>query len=448
MRKRLFAAFSLSLLSWCLPVQTISAPLTPANFQYCTDVKGAFKAESLYQLHLTDEIIQKTAPSFEDLRLFDTASKEIPSILIGNNPPFETVETYPLEITGYENDASSVAVILKMPQKHRPISVLSLDIQGIDFKKRIGVAESSDGKTWRSLVEDSIYDFSSQVNLRKTRVEFPSSDARYFRLELTDFKPRTGGAQPSIRLKYDGLDFSVDGVKKKVLRIRSVQGSTQTPAEKKPVYDKKTFTDLSPSLDKEGNTVIILKADLPVDQLILEVSNPYYYRTVYLYGSSTGRDDSYRLITSRMLYRFPLSVETHEEKNSIEQRALKNAFYKIVIVNKNNPALEIKGITLAWVQQNLYFIALKNGEQHSLCFGNQKLKRPEYDIVLFINQNTLSQHTFERVEISSIRLSSGRPASEWFVGMEKTILTIVVVVLVIGMGGWLFMLLKKAGEKK
>jgi hypothetical protein len=32
--------------------------------------------------------------------------------------------------------------------------------------------------------------------------------------------------------------------------------------------------------------------------------------------------------------------------------------------------------------------------------------------------------------------------------MEKTILTIAVVVLVIGMGGWLFMLLKKAGEKK
>ena len=99
MMKRLFVAFSLSLLAWCLPAQTISAPLTPADFQYCTDVKGAFKAELLYQIHLTDEIIQKTAPGFEDLRLFDAASKEITSILIGNNPPFDTVETYPLEIT-------------------------------------------------------------------------------------------------------------------------------------------------------------------------------------------------------------------------------------------------------------------------------------------------------------------------------------------------------------
>jgi hypothetical protein len=448
MTKRLFAVCSLSLLFWCLPVQTISAPLTPVDFQYCTDVKGAFKAETLYQLHITDEIIQKTAPGYEDLRFFDTASKEIPSIVIGNNPPFETVETYPLEITGYENDVSFVAVILKMPQKHRPISVLNLEIQGGDFKKHIAVSGSSDGKTWSPLVEDSIYDFMSQVNLRKTKVEFPSTDSRYFRVKLTDFTPQAGGAKPSIRLKYDGLDFSVEGVKKKELRIRSVQGSTQTPAEKKPVYDKKTFTNLSPSLDKEGNTVIILKADLPVDQLILEVSNPYYYRTVYLYGSSTGKDDSYRLITSQMLYRFPLSVEKHEEKNNIEQRALKNTFYKVVIVNKNNPALEIKGITLAWVQQNLYFIALQNGGQHTLCFGNQKLKRPEYDIVQFINQNTLSKHAFERVEISPLRSSSGRPASEWFVGMEKTILTIVVVVLVIGMGGWLFLLLKKAGEKK
>jgi hypothetical protein len=443
--KKLFSLFSLMVC--CLPMQVLSAPITPADFQYCADVKHAFKAGALYQVPLAGEVIQKIAPGFEDLRLFDAAQKETPSIVIKNIPPFETTETYPLEITGYENDASSATVILKMPKKHRPISVLSLDISGTDFKKQIAVSGSTDGKAWQPLVEDSIYDFTSQVDLRKTKVAFPSADYLYFRLKLTDYKPQAA-TQPSIRLKYDGLDFSVNGVKKKELRIRSVQGSTMTPAEKKPVYDKKAFTNISSALDKEGNTVIVLPADLPADQLMLEVSNPYYYRSVNLYGSSTGQDDSYRLLASQIIYRLPLSAEKHEERNLIEQQIPKHAFYKIVIVNKNNPPLEIKGITLAWAQQNLYFIALKNDERYSLCFGNQRLKRPEYDIGQFVNQNTLSQHTYERVEISSIRAGAGRLGWEdRFAGMEKLILKIVVVILVIGMGIWLFMLLKKAGEK-
>jgi len=429
-------------------MQALSAPLSPDDFQYCAEVKHAFRAESLYQVHLTDEIIQKAAPGFEDLRLFDAAQKETPSIVIKNIPPFETTETYPLEITGYENDASSAVVILKMPKKHRPISVLSLDISGTDFKKQIAVSGSTDGKTWKPLIEDSIYDFTSQVDLRKTKVEFPSADFLYFRLKLADYKPQST-TQPSIRLKYDGLDFSVDGVKKKELRIRSVQGSTLTPAEKKPVYDKKSFLNIFSTLDKEGNTVIVFQADLPADQLALDVSNPYYYRSVNLYGSSTGKDDSYRLLASQMIYRLPLSAEKHEEKNMIEQQIQKQAFYKIVIVNKNNPSLEVKGITLAWVQQNLYFIALKNDERYSLCFGNQRLKRPDYDIAHFVNQNTLSQHAFERVDFSSIRAGAGHIVwQDRFAGMEKLILKIVVVILVIGMGIWLFVLLKKAGEKK
>ena len=40
-------------------------------------------------------------------------------------------------------------------------------------------------------------------------------------------------AQPSIKLKYEGLDFSVDNASKKDLRIRSAQGSTLTPGREK-----------------------------------------------------------------------------------------------------------------------------------------------------------------------------------------------------------------------
>lgn len=445
--KKTYILFMLTL--FCIPVSLFAGPLAPDDFSFCADVQGTVKAEKLYQVHLSDELIQKSSAGFEDLRLFDASGKETPLIVIGNVPPHETVETYPLEITGYDNDAASATVIMQLPQKRRAVSVLDLDIADRDFKKRVTLSGSSDGKTWQPIMEDSIFDFSSQVNVRKTKIEFASTDARYFRIKLSDFKS-PASAQPSIKLTYEGLDFSVNGVQNKNLRIRAARASTGTSAEKKPVYDWKLFNNFAPAQDKDGNTVIILPAGLPLDTLSLEVVNPYFHRTVNLYGSGTGKEDSYRLLTSQVIYRFPLSSERHEERNSIEQRAPKQAFYKIVIVNRNNPPLELTGITLSWVQQNLYFIALRGGESYSLCMGNTRIKRPDYDIAGFVNQNTLSQHTYDRMGLASLR-SKGGPRltfGERLAGMDKFILKIVVVLLVLGMGFWLYALLKKTPEKK
>lgn len=433
----------------CIATPLFAAQLTPADFTYCADVQGTVKAESLYQIHLNDEIIQKTGAGLEDLRLFDASDKETPLVVIGNVPPFEAIETYPLEITGYDKDKSSAVVIMRLPQKHRPISMLNLETPDRDFRKRAALSANDGDRTWKPLVEETIYDFSSQVNVRKTKLEFAPTDARYFRLTLTDLDPRTAD-QPSIKLKYKDLDFSVNGAQKKELRIHSVQGSTGMPAEKRPVYDQKTVTDLSPALDKDGNTVLLIPAGLPIDKVMLDVANPYYYRSVYLYGSATGQEDSWQFLANDVIYRFPLSSEQREERNVLEHHVPKQAYYKIVVMNKNNPPLVIKTVTLFRVQQNLYFIALANSDRYSLCFGNTRVKRPDYDLARFVNQDTLSRHSFERRELSALQAGSGpRPTlGERVAGMEKLILKIVVVLLVIGMGFWLFTLLKKTPEKK
>jgi hypothetical protein len=434
---------------FCIPALAVAAP-TPADFSYCSEVQAVIKADSLYQIHLTDDIIQKASAGLLDLRLFDSSGKETPFTVIENVPPYEeTVETYPMEITGYDAGASSTVITMKLPQKHRPISLLDLDIADRDFKKHVTLSGSSDGKTWQMLVEDSVYDFTSQVNLRKTRIDFPKSEARFFRLTLTDFAPQQA-TQQSIKLKYEGLEFSVNEAQKKELHIHAVKGSTLIPAEKKPVYDQKSFTNLAPEPNKDGNTVIAIAAALPIDQLSIDVTNHYYYRIINLYGSTTGRDDSYRFLASQPIYRFPLSSEQHEEKNHIESNLPKYAYYKVIVMNKNNPPLDMRGITVSWIQQNLYFIALRNDERYSLCFGNQRMTRPDYDIVKFVNRNSLSRHSFEHATLAA-PVQSGGPSltlRERLVGMEKLVLKVVVVLLVVGMGGWLYTLLKKAQEKK
>ena len=60
---------------------------------------------------------------------------------------------------------------------------------------------------------------------------------------------------------------------------------------------------------------------------------------------------------------------------------------------------------------------------------------------------TLSRNTYKRAELASWRASGG-PGPERFGYIEKLILKIVVILLVIGMGLWLYTLMKKAPEKK
>jgi len=434
----------------CILIASAAAPLMPDDFRSCADARGPVKPDALYQVHLTDEIIQGAAPGFEDVRLLGPSGKETPFSIIEHILPAEHVEVYPLEITGFAGDSSSAIISMKLPEKHKPISALDLEITDTDFKKKASISGSGDGKAWKTLTEDTIYDFSSRVNLRKTRIEFKKSAYRYYRLKLTELKAITE-TQPSLRLKYEGLDFSVNGLKKKELHIHSVEGSTSARKGNEPVYDSKVFAALSPTLDKSGDTVLVLKADLPIDKLFLDVTNPYYYRSMSVYYSDFGKEDSYQFLTQQSVYRFPLSAEQQETRNYIEQRTTKHGYYKIVIVNKNNPPLDMKGITLSWVRKDLYFIALNNAGRYSLCFGNPELTRPDYDIAHFINQNTLLQHAYEKLDTAPARENTAfkQPVSrEKKAWLEKMVLRVVVVILVIGMGFWLFTLMKKAGKGK
>ena len=434
----------------CFSATAAAAPV-PDDFSYCSRVQAAIKADALYQVHLSGEIIGKSGPGLYDLRLFDGSGRETPFTIIDDVPPYEeTPQSYPLEITGFETSPSATVLTMKLPEKHRPISLLDLDIADRDFKKRVVLSVSRDGKTWQPHTEDSVYDFTSQVDLRKTRIEFARTDARFFRIQLLEGMQQPA-TKPSMSLKYEGLEFNVSGAaQKKDLRIRAVKGSTLVPAEKQPVYDRKTFLDLAPTPDKEGNTVIVFSAALPMEQLSFDVDDRYYYRTVNLYGSKSGKEDSYRFLAGRPIYRFPLSSEQHEEKNQIEAPSPKYAWYKAVVLNKSNPPLDIRGITVSWVRQNLYFIAPSSGEQYSLCYGNQQMAKPDYDIVNFVNRNSLSRHSVHQATLDP-PVASGDPTRslrERFSGMEKVVLKTVVVLLVVGMGGWLYTLLRKRPEKQ
>ena len=108
------SSLTLLLVFFCLAsVASPEVPPAPTEFSFCSGIVGATVPGSLYQVPLTEEIIKASRPGFEDLRIFDAAKKEVPFVVIGNAPPHETIENYPLEITGYDREGAAAVVVME-----------------------------------------------------------------------------------------------------------------------------------------------------------------------------------------------------------------------------------------------------------------------------------------------------------------------------------------------
>lgn len=432
-------------LLFCTASVEASIILKPDNFQYCSELEQPAKNSTLYQTWITSDILQKCSTDCSDLRLFDQDNNEIPYVIIGNEHPDEIIETYRLEIVSYSDNPASKVITMKMPDKYRPVSLISLDISERDFKKTVMLYGSHNIKKWDLLVKEAIYDFSSQVALRKTEIKFNKADYRYYRLEIIDDNPSVK-SDKSIKLKYEGLDFSADSLEIKNLHISKITGTTGFRKDNIKVYDENNFTTFTVNLDKDRNTVIFLEAGLPFDKIYFDISNPYYHREISLYGSNTGEKDSYKFLTRESIFSFPIS-DISETKNYIAYQSPKEKFYKIIIQNRNNPPLEIKSIKFLWVQKNLYFVSLNKPSNYSLCFGNNTISGPSYDLANFINHNNWFNQNYEKLNTAQIIQNSDfreRPPEDRKMKIEKIVLIGIVIILVIGIGFWLYRLMREA----
>jgi hypothetical protein len=424
---------------------------SPEDFQFLASIKGPLKKNSIYRVWLSSDILRKCSSECKDIRVFDPDKQEIPYVITDNKITDRKKEAYTLEIKEYKDEPGVATLTVKMPGKNEQISKIYIDTPEHDFKKNVKVYGSDNMKTWHLITEDAIYDFSLQVDLRKTEIKLGKSDYLYYRISLIDTS-KTNKMNQSIRLKYNGLDFSVNNLKFGKIRINRVIGKTFPKKGTSAIFDKFTFSSFSTVIDKERNTVIILEAGLPFNRIAFKIDNPYYFRRFKIFYSETGKDNSYILMTQGKIYRFQISG-FNEARNFLEYNAVKHKYFKFVIENNNNPPLEIRSINFEWVRKNLYFIALVNASEYTMYFGNPSIKKPVYDLSNFINQGNWHRHAYVNLDTATLlRNADYRPSppvsTDRQTNIEKIILTSIVILLVVIIGYWLYMLIRKAEAKK
>ena len=440
MNQKIFLWLGIILLvTGALAAQT---PQKPENFKYMADFKGAIEKKEVYRFPLAIDILRKCLRPASEMRVFDGQGLEIPFVIIDNliEPGFS--EHFDLIITGYDDLAGYSLLTLKSPRTHTPIVQLSLSVPQRDFRKSVELSGSTDQKTWTVLAEDSIYDFSSQVDLRKTEISFTKSDYPFLRLKISDHLEK-GQLPDSIQLKYENMEFRVDQAKTPKLRFDRITAKTAEKFEKKMVFDSIAFQSFPLGTGMNQNSEISLEAGLPFHSIEFAVSNDFFFRRVSIYGSDSNEKDSFRFLTTGTIYKFPLLGR--EESNNHIAYGLPHdpqfRFYKIVIENKNNPPLVIGKITLSWIQKNLFFIGLNNSAPYRLFFGNPSATRPDYDISRFIRSDNWQQLDAQIIAAGPVTANAGfkpKISGEQKSKREKIILMAVVIGLVLLIGFYIF----------
>lgn len=421
--------------------------LTEDNFQYTGTIRGPLKNGVLYHVHLEAAVLEKCAAGCRDLRVFHMG-REVPYVVIENRNDGRSPSIYSLEITELDEQGPVTILIMKMPQKYEPITRLTLNIPDRDFRKNVTLEGGNDLKTWDVVVHDRIYDFSSQVDLRKTYISFPASGFRYYRLVIRD-EAKLNAKKEMLTLKYQGLDLSVNGLEPKKLRIGSITGQTFFESEHSAVYDETDMTAYRIEQDKDRNTIVVFETGLPFTRISFDVSNPYFYRKVSIYSSDTGKENTYKLLQASSLYRLLFS-EVTEEKSRLDCGTPGSRHYRIVIENGSNPRLDIKGVRLGWVQKHLFLVALDDADSYTAGLGNSAVGAPDYDLSRSINQANWQKVSAGKTEITAIiqnqDFKPGLP-QDTRQKTEKTVLIVVVCLLVAGISYWLYSLLSKTGRK-
>jgi hypothetical protein len=413
--------------------------------RFLAPVLGELTPDAPVRLPLPRQVLAGTAFDFADVRLFDDQGLETPYVIYAQSPPLSY--TFPFQVLSYSQSNEGDTVVLQRPQDIGPFWELTVQTTARDFYKAIHLQASHDRATWSEVTTDAIFDFSSRIDVRKTTLAFPETDTPYLRLLLQDtVVPKADAA--AVQLRYEGLDVVVRGQATQPFRIDRISGRVGAPQATDSIYDHTTFVQPDTRTDTPGNTLVLLgRVHLPVTQLTLTVDNPYYHRRVELWAADTDNDDAYQQVASGVIYKLP-GMTTAD--NTLRVQHVHYAYLRLKIFNGDNPPLHLQQVEAAWVRQNLYFIPAA-GRRYTLYFGGEPMRAPEYELRRLLPDQPARLAPYAAVALGDIqpharyhpRVAQGKRTQG-----EKTLLSVVVLVLASALGFWAYRLLKTATRPK
>ena len=186
MNKNRLVILLITLVLGCMGYNTEAQAVELTEFLYTTQIESDFTPNVLNCLPLNKEIVSETHNNFSDLRIFDDLGRETPYIIYGERKPPREIKTFTFKVISYHDADGLTEIVVERPKSGASFSSIQFITSNSDFKKSVKIIGSSDRKTWKEIASETIFDFTSRVDLRKTSIKIPEADYPYLKIYIKD----------------------------------------------------------------------------------------------------------------------------------------------------------------------------------------------------------------------------------------------------------------------
>ncbi|MBN2009771.1 hypothetical protein JW960_10550 [candidate division KSB1 bacterium] len=420
---------------------TMARGTMPENFRLVALINTTNEYDAPVRLALSPEILTQVNANCTDLRIFDDTGTEVPYVIYALPRKGQATQSYNWKIIQYQLENNEQTIILEKPKNAGVAGDLELLTPDQNFTKTVMVFTSDDRTSWRRIARGSFFDFSSTIALRNTSVHLAGHPDAFLKLILvTDTAAIDSGDE--IRLRYKELEFTSKSGGTDEIKINGFISHTDGVIPDSSWYSHYMINSPTTSMD-DGNTIIACgRVNVPIEQVLLNVSNKYYYRTVEVWTAQTDDDEAYRFTSRDVIYHIP---GIDEPKTTLKFNSNKSLFMRLKIINQDNPALHVEGIDVSWLQRNLYFIP-ESGRRYSLYFGGIDIHIPQYDVGKLIPNSYPGLLAYPEVRLAAMHENSlYKPTADPRARerLQRLLIMGIVIVIGVGLAYWAFGLVKK-----
>jgi len=328
---------------------------TPESLSAWPHFKEVAIHGGLSDFNLDRDVLDKARADAADLRLYDSAGREIPYALHVRRD----VDSHSL-FTGHEfnraveGTASVVSCDLgAQPQEHNEVLV---SMAGENFRRLAQVEGSPDGAQWFTLASQAIlFRFSSSGRTaEQNSVSYPESRYRYVRVRV-ERDPQVDRAAPEITSL--GVERAVRAKGENVSFEAVMESREADPFQGRPASIWR----------------IDLGGRIPLQRLAIGVAQRTFSRPFQL--EIVDDPASPQPLASGSIARTEEHAAAPVEIDFSEQFA---SHLKLTVIDDRNPPLEILGATALSAARQVVFIAAPGAVR--LYYGNPKGIAPHYDL--------------------------------------------------------------------
>jgi len=364
--KRIFLTGCLALAVFsAVRAQAPEVPEALSAWQYFKELRISVARTGLFDFVLDRDVLDRARADQSDLRLYDSAGREIPYVLRVRREVETANQAACREFNrGVEGGAAVVSCDLgARPPEH---NVVEIAAAGSNFRRIADVQGSADGAAWSTLASQAIlFRFSAAGRtVEQSEIPYPPSRYRYLR----------------VRVNRDAqVDQEAPGI-----AALSVRYSVHVPGEMASFPAAGAVRDADRSSGRPASVWRIdLGARIPIERLTLgadaeEFSRPFQLEIV---------DDpaSPQYIASGDLIRH---AETAGQPIAIACAERLGQHLKLTVIDDRNPPLRIANVTAMSAARQVIFQAAASGSGPvRLYYGNPKALAPHYDLGVRIPAN-------------------------------------------------------------